>query len=389
MMMMLPVRWTSTVLRRSPRALNSCRWEALSTRSRPYTVSAPESVSESVVKLPELPSPEDFKGPLIESDFSQYLAPLYDRSWRLEIDRSYPEEKAYSTLRRNFTFPTIEGLIKFCQNTRHVAGATITICRKLETAIALPPPEGLTRSDIRAALETEKEYMNIVGADFSVLPLGREHPTRIESLKKMQRIQRRQKPSHDSPARIKKVVPIVPTSLPPLPPAPGSPPPALTDADLETYLKPLLASGWTIRGPRILLRSQETQEALLHHRCLHRLYHFFDYASARDFLHTALTLMPAPQAESLAGVDIRLRRQPTPGVYQILVWSISELAPEAPKKYGVSLADVRFAIELENEIYKNWLGRAQTSPHEPRLAVPDTLEDLYESRRKKVRKGSP
>ncbi|KAJ7452702.1 hypothetical protein B0H11DRAFT_2072655 [Mycena galericulata] len=371
------LRWTSTALRRSPRALYSCRWAALPARARLYTVSAPESTPESgakPTKLPELPSQEEFTGPIVESDFSQYLAPLYDRGWQFTFDRPYPEVKATSSLKRSFTFPSVDGVVKFSQNTRDAKDALISVFRNLEYDVALSPPEGLTRSDIRVAFQTEKEYLNSVGTDSPVPSERKLNVSPVESLKAMERIQHKKRPFRKVQADPKELVPIVPGSLPPLPPAPGSPPPSITQTDLDTYLKPLLAGEWTVGGPRLIRHHHITQQALLRHPALHRVLLFTDYATARDFLHTAITMIPTPTPGSLGGVELRLRQ--APGHYRVSIWSISELAPGAQKPYGISLADVRFALQLEDEVNKNWIGRAQNSKR-VHHAVPNTMEDVW------------
>ncbi|KAJ7757195.1 hypothetical protein DFH07DRAFT_1060640 [Mycena maculata] len=53
---------------------------------------------------------------------------------------------------------------------------------------------------------------------------------------------------------------------------------------------------------------------------------------------------------SLGGVCLRLNPMGVPP--RILVQSVSRLAPGAPRRYDPSLADIRFAIELENEVAK-------------------------------------
>jgi hypothetical protein len=90
---------------------------------------------------------------------------------------------------------------------------------------------------------------------------------------------------------------IKPVRLPPPPPAPAFPPPALTDADLKIYMKPLIKNGWRICNPRI--RHREARMALMGYPSLHRVYRFTDYHAARHFLHTAVAAMPLPTHATL------------------------------------------------------------------------------------------
>lgn len=193
------------------------------------------------------------------------------------------------------------------------------------------------------------------------------------------------------------LVPILPIKLPPAPPMPTSFPPALTEADLRTYIRPLIANGWVIGSISQFSQRQEDRALLKYEPSLHRAYHFTDYSSARHFLHTAVAAIPAPRAGSLVrcfppasdkcrdsspspsqtGVDIKLGFTLTPGfLHKVSFWLISELAPDARRKYGISLADVHFAINLENEVSQNWVGRANTGSFHYRW-VPKTMDELW------------
>ncbi|KAJ7452679.1 hypothetical protein B0H11DRAFT_2327026 [Mycena galericulata] len=329
--------------------------------------------------LPELPSPEKFSGPLFDSDFSEYLAPLYDRGWTFSVERPNSEAPVRGALTRTFKFPALEGLVEFSQNTRDLSGASISVARNLDTDIHFPSSGSLTRDQIRLAFYSEIEYFKILGYDAPAPYTNPKPQSRIMSLENMRtaeqtvKSKRKQKPRH--PVR----VPIVTASLPPPPPIPAILPPPLTDADLETYIKPLVAAGWTLVGPKALLRYPKTQEALQDHLCLHRRYHFTDYNAARHFLHAAIAAIPRTPS-SFAGVDVRLRSTATPGVYTVVCWAISELAPEAPTQYlyGISLADVRFAINVENVITNNWAWRAESNPLNKDAWVPKTVEEMWQ-----------
>lgn len=76
-----------------------------------------------------------------------------------------------------------------------------------------------------------------------------------------------------------------------------------------------------------------------------------------------------------AGVEVRL----TAVDNKIEVWSISELAEGEYKPYGVSLADVRFAIEIETEFERTWSERAKSTAIEFRR-LPKTVEELWDYR---------
>lgn len=56
---------------------------------------------------------------------------------------------------------------------------------------------------------------------------------------------------------------------------------------------------------------------------------------------------------------------------------MSELAEGAPKKYGISHADVRFAIAVENEFLKNWAGRAELVAPAHGGDVPSSMEEVW------------
>ncbi|KAJ7737634.1 hypothetical protein DFH07DRAFT_966449 [Mycena maculata] len=56
--------------------------------------------------------------------------------------------------------------------------------------------------------------------------------------------------------------------------------------------------------------------------------------------------------------------------------AVLALAPGPPHEYGPSLADARFAIQLDNEVAKNWTSRADTSVPRP-LLVPKTVKELW------------
>ncbi|KAJ7437255.1 hypothetical protein B0H11DRAFT_2108307 [Mycena galericulata] len=323
-------------------------------------------------KLPELPSSEEFTGPLIKSDFSKYLSPLYARGWYFAIQRHSPVVQAHCSLWRTLRFPTLEAVAQFSQYTFNVLGTNIDVFRNLDIDVRHPASKSLTRDQVRLAYETESEYAKIVRVDLPLPPVSKSH--RVPSLEKMRSIEKNIKPQGGTdPLNF----PFAVATLPPAPPQPGIPPPPLTNEDLEIYIKPLALAGWSIVAPRVFRRYPQMQEAFKGCPSLHRRYHFTDYTAARSFLHRVITVIPAYRPDSFAGVDVRLHSESTPGWYTVFLWSGSELAADAPKRYGISLADVRFAIEIENEIRKNWAGRAETSAFQDKVSwVPNTVEEL-------------
>ncbi|KAJ7452680.1 hypothetical protein B0H11DRAFT_2072572 [Mycena galericulata] len=353
------------------------------TWSRQYTLSPLDSIPALAPtrKLPELPSPGEFSGRILPIDFLQYLVPLYDHGWQFVIERPSSEVQARGSLRRFLNFPKLEGLVKFSQNTRDIPGANISVSRNLDTGLQFRSPERLTRDQIRLAFATEIEYLKIVGPD---MPAPVVKPSfRITSLNQMHSREQATYSQRQYPAAPPETVPIAPSPLPPAPPDPGISPPPLTAADLETYIKPLVAAGWSIVGPPVLHRYRETQLALKGRLCLHRVYYFTGYTAARHFMHAATAAIPVRAPGSFAGVDILLRATAAPDVYSVAFWSLSEFAAPDNKRYGISLADVRLAIEMENEITINWAGRTQCRPLYKGAWVPDTMEEMWESMEKK------
>ncbi|KAJ7689420.1 hypothetical protein B0H17DRAFT_637351 [Mycena rosella] len=151
-----------------------------------------------------------------------------------------------------------------------------------------------------------------------------------------------------------------PTTLAPLPPAvaararPRRRAAPLTDADVAAYLAPLVTHGWTISGARAIARFQAARAALRGLPSLGRVWRFHDYAAARHFFAAVVAAVPprAPAAGVPAGVEVRL----TQSENKVEVGAISELAAGARKPYGISLVDVRFAIEVETIFAERWAG---------------------------------
>ncbi|KAJ7141385.1 hypothetical protein C8R44DRAFT_867008 [Mycena epipterygia] len=141
---------------------------------------------------------------------------------------------------------------------------------------------------------------------------------------------------------------ITPVALPPVPPAPVSSPSPITEADLETYIKPLVMNSWSVRDVSLSTR------ALRGHPGLHRIYSFHNYTSARHFFDTVIAIIP----DSYEWVGLRLDSD-KPAVI-----------------YGISHTNVCFAIEVENEFAKNWTGRAENTAALMRT-LPKTMEELW------------
>ncbi|KAJ7783942.1 hypothetical protein DFH07DRAFT_764312 [Mycena maculata] len=132
---------------------------------------------------------------------------------------------------------------------------------------------------------------------------------------------------------------------------------SLTEADVETYIAPLVKNGWAVRAipspiPLITFNRisnlNDLHEALpfTNLPSLARIYHFTTETAAKQFFHAAVATISA------LPVGVRITCYSTWGLSQVMLRSISELAPHK-LKYGISLADVHFAIDLENEFYKN------------------------------------
>ncbi|KAJ7452682.1 hypothetical protein B0H11DRAFT_2072579 [Mycena galericulata] len=333
------------------------------------------SLSRPQTAFPTLVVPEESTAPLVNADFLRYLTPLYAHGWEFVVNAPTPRSvMAPNALRRTLHFPTFEDLVAFAWNTRDATDGSVSVFRWLQADVYLQSTEGVTRNQIRLAVEAETEYFKVVGTAFPVRPSRKMY--QILSLAQLRVVQGNMAPRETAPKQ-HPLVPITPVALPPPPPAPAAPSPPLTEADLETYIAPLIANGWVIRPTRSFNRYQEACDVLGSYPSLHRVYHFTKYSAARHFLSKAVAIMPPPVNRSLAGAEVRLGMTWTSGFsYKVSIWSISELPPDAPEQYGISLVDVRYAIELENEIIKKWVGRANTKSIDGRW-VPKTMEELW------------
>ncbi|KAJ7141394.1 hypothetical protein C8R44DRAFT_847143, partial [Mycena epipterygia] len=110
------------------------------TRKRRYALSALEpqftpkpaatKKMRAVLPLPAAPQ-EPFTAPLVESDFQEYLKPLYSRGWSFHLSTMPVEpgeetSRAGFSLRRDFRFPSIKDMSAFSENTRNVSSGNVS-----------------------------------------------------------------------------------------------------------------------------------------------------------------------------------------------------------------------------------------------------------------------
>ncbi|KAJ7661191.1 hypothetical protein B0H17DRAFT_1212302 [Mycena rosella] len=323
--------------------------------TRKHTTSSPEVIQPArilrvrLIFPPPLPAaPEASTAPLVQSDFTQYLEPLYEHGWAFSFSRAIKGSPKHgpSFLWRRFVVPSPKELGALCEYTRSKS-CDIELSSNLETQIFLRSPDGVTRSMIRQALELETGYQNICPAT----PAGYKASPASHVLF---RISNRTCPAPFATAR------------------PALSPPSITEADLETYVKPLVTNGWILSpvgpsrvGPSSPLRGQPS---------LNRVYKFHDYSSAHDFFLAVAAVIPAPRPNN-PRTGVRMRSSPNFPTVQLSL--ISELAQDVlqTRKFGISHADVRFAIEVETQFMKNWLGKADNTGF-PRTA-PTTMEQVW------------
>ncbi|KAJ7744295.1 hypothetical protein DFH07DRAFT_943071 [Mycena maculata] len=348
---------------------------AVPTRST-HSASAPKSISKNRPAAATAPK----RSTQLSDVLTQSIAPLYVYGWRLKSHPIKPENrpKVHGILKRDLEFSNFQDWAAFAENLRNVPTGDLSLFPTLKGTVRLHSPEGVTRRLIQSALETETAYRAFVGGGGWREAKGRGYydvvlmqvrkimdmrdPNFLDKLYPDTRVNQPLRPS---------LIKIEPVSLPLAPPIPASPAPALTNADLETYVAPLIGNGWMIRGmmePTVLGgRPSLTRE-----------FYFNDNASARQFLSAVVGMIPVPRSNRrpLAGVGVHLYTMEAP---KVVVASLSAIAASASHEagYGPSLADVRFAIELENEVAKNWAGRVDTTSAPRNRFVPKTTEDLW------------
>ncbi|KAJ7693408.1 hypothetical protein B0H17DRAFT_1060058 [Mycena rosella] len=329
--------------------------------TKKYTTSSPEVATAK----PPLPAaPEASAAPLVQSDFTQYLEPLYKYGWAFSFSSPAIEgNSGLSFLWRRFLVSSLEELGALCECTR-TKPCDIELFPNLETKILLRSPDGASRSMIRHALELETSYQTICpGAPpgYVKLKLEVKSPDAAQALA--------QATPYHPPHTPRILLPIIPTPLPSPPSAPPFPPPSIAEADLETYVKPLILNGWGISpfgGTKVFNRQLS----------LRRTYRFYDYSTAQDFFRAVITVIPTPAPVSSVTAALRMRSSPNPSmVWLALNSKLTEDAWGVPK-YGISHADVRLAIEIETEFLKNWAGKADNVAVS-RLA-PTTMKQVWE-----------
>ncbi|KAJ7108673.1 hypothetical protein C8R44DRAFT_803325 [Mycena epipterygia] len=356
--------------------------------SRRISTESPPGLEEASDKkaLPAVPTPstEPWLEEEWEADAREYLEPLYSRGWGLAYEGPEWFERTREpvlVLRRTFPFSSTKDLMAFMENTRDAPSGDLIVFRGLkECDVCLRSRAGVTQSLISLAIETENEYEKIIGRNYAIpyvdpmfhaMTLSEAGLLAVEIAKDS----RSMKPAPPPPS-----LPIAPVLLPPPPLVPASPPPSITEPDLEIYIEPLITNGWSIGGVKALARFDAARKAFRRLPSLNRVYRLRDYTSARHFFRAVVALIPPPTPASKLpdaqpGVEVRL----TASERTVEVWSISELAESEPKPYGISLVDVRFAIQLENEFDNNWAQLAKNSvPSKP--SVPKIIEQLWDYR---------
>ncbi|KAJ6517607.1 hypothetical protein DFH09DRAFT_1098994 [Mycena vulgaris] len=249
-----------------------------------------------------VPSPEPTSSPPTSETplAAKYLAPLYEDGWMPATPRR--DGKISGALYRNFDLPSRSHLKAFLEKTRNTA-ASIIVRRNLQRCdVRLDAPDGVTWSTTRSALA----------------------PATIPS----------------PPEPVQPLAPIASATLPSPPPPPPFPPPSITDPDLNLHIQPLAANGWSLTSA-----SLGSTHPSLYCPCLHRVYDLHHTKSARDFFNAVVAAIPVPVYQSNGGVD---------------VWFDSAgTAANVGIQYGISHADVRFALALEGMYAADWAVRTR------------------------------
>ncbi|KAJ7697705.1 hypothetical protein B0H17DRAFT_1130304 [Mycena rosella] len=166
-----------------------------------------ETSIRSRIHHPSRPAaaPEASTAPLVQSDFTQYLEPVYEYNWGFVFTRTVEGDpkQGLSFLRRKYTFSSPEELGALCEYTPPM------LCDVTSVPILLLPN-----------LQTKM----VKSPDGAQAVATKPHPPQTPST----------------------YAPIVLVPLPSPPSAPPFPLPSITDVDLETYVKPLMMKGWLI-----------------------------------------------------------------------------------------------------------------------------------------------
>ncbi|KAJ7269708.1 hypothetical protein C8J57DRAFT_319223 [Mycena rebaudengoi] len=297
--------------------------------------------------LPAAPAGSE---PLNDSDFAQYLTPLYDNGWGMSASTRGRKSTASNSgmLNRSFSFDSREQLSEFIKKTptfgsNETAPNAIVSRNKDELRIFLTSPRGLTGAQLRLAIEAEKEYQDLLGPALQIEQAKSKF--HISSLGELQRLANansggRQRSSDND--KIFTPTMIMPTraALPAPPAAPTEPAPPISEEQMATYLAPLSTHGWHITG------IASNQKLLYGYASLRRVYTFKDAVSAWGFLPSVLKAVPILFPRSLAGPELALQTTDMGIAFQVSLTGV--LAEGAPRKYGVTLGHLRTAIELEN-----------------------------------------
>ncbi|KAJ7689425.1 hypothetical protein B0H17DRAFT_1135011 [Mycena rosella] len=323
--------------------------------------------------------------PWFPADHSVFkrLRPLYGQGWGFRYDVPEPAEmergNGVAVLQRTFTFPSGTSsnyLLTFVEKTRDAPSGNLVVFRShCECDVALRSLDGVTDDFYRLARDTQVAYKQIVGDGYPFRPVN--PILRVTTFREAAAAARRAARAAPHPHPLP---PVQPTRapLPPPPPAPSPPDAPLTAADLRTHLAPLIARGWCVAHPKTRARFPGEHAALKNHAALYRAVRFASYPAARAFLHAALAALP-PRAVYTRlvpvqpGVELRL----TASALLVEVWAISALAAGAPGRYGISQADLRYAVELETLLATAASGALDAVT--PRCRpVPQTLEELWD-----------
>ncbi|KAJ7468035.1 hypothetical protein FB451DRAFT_1257852 [Mycena latifolia] len=324
--------------------------------------------------------------------WTDLLPGLYEKYWGL--DYVHPERAeqvpGVIVLRRTFLFPPAPSkeLLTFVENTQDMPLSNLIVFRSLsECDVYLRSPAGVTPALIDLAHSFQDAYDQLV-PDFPapfVKPIHRV-TTFDDAATLARRLLKKGRPIADPP----EFVLTAPTALPPAPPAPALPPPPITDTDLPTYIAPLVASGWCISGVKAVNRFQAEREAFRALPSLSRMYRFHTYPAARQFFTAVVALIPPERAvqSERASVPATVTSAPDP-VYpgvevrfakyenRVEVWTISELAEGAERPFGISHADVRFAIAVETLFAEKFTQHAHNIALKKRW-VPTQMSEVWD-----------
>ncbi|KAJ7141403.1 hypothetical protein C8R44DRAFT_727006 [Mycena epipterygia] len=237
------------------------------------------------------------------------------------------------------------GLVAFSENTRNLSLGPNSLRKApeefcLHLILNLRSAE-LTRGLVHLAIATENQYQNVVGSTFGVVSTSEAFWVKtLQTAQKM--VIKYQKQRMRSPPTL--FIPITRVALPPAPPVPIFPPPSITEADLEIYIKPLITNGWALGNIPKSFTSRHGCPAL-----------------RRRFPHATL-----PEG-SISRWTLRILRW---------MWARSASLQKARPKSMAFHITLRFALEVESKFAENWAGGAENAtPHSRTL--PRTMEELW------------